>query len=113
MHELSLVAAIIDHALEVLAREGAARVLTVTLGVGVLSCADPSALAFCFPLATRGTALAGARLELHPDPLVLHCTDCGFSTSTNECELVCAACHSCAVEVRGGRDLVIASLEVA
>lgn len=112
MHELSLVTAIVDHALEVLAREGAARVLTVTLGVGVLSCADPGALDFCFPIVTRGTPLEGARLEMRPDPLVLHCADCGAETSTNEADLICAACHSCAVAVRSGRDLVIASLEV-
>ena len=112
MHELTLAAAVVDQALEVLARSGAARVVAVTLDFGVLSGAEPDALAFCFPHATLGTAVEGARLELRPAPLVLRCLLCGAETTRGEAELVCGACDSGAVEVIGGRDLTLVSLEV-
>lgn len=112
MHELSLVAAVCDEALRVLAREGASRVLSIRLLLGVLSCADRDALQLCFPLAVRDTPLAGARLDVEAEPLLLHCSTCGSESKSWEPLLVCAVCQSGAVEVRGGRDLVIASMEV-
>ncbi|TNF34417.1 MAG: hydrogenase maturation nickel metallochaperone HypA [Deltaproteobacteria bacterium] len=112
MHELSLVGAVVDEATRVLAREGASRVLSVRLLLGVLSCADRDALEICFPLAVRDTPLAGARLEVVPEPLTLRCAACGAEARTWDPILACGACQSGAVEVLGGRDLVIASLEV-
>jgi len=112
VHELSLVAAVVDEATRVLAREGASRVLSVRLLLGVLSCADRDALEICFPLAVRDTALAGAKLDVVPEPLTLDCRACGERGTSWDPILVCSACTSAAVDVVGGRDLVIASLEV-
>ena len=61
MHELSLtrniVAIVADHAKMRLVRR-------VRLAVGPLACVEPLALQFCFELATAGTVLDGARLEI-------------------------------------------------
>lgn len=112
MHELSLVSAIADKALEVLERESASRLVSVRLRLGVLSCARRESLEFCFPLATRDTPLAGARLEIVDDPMVLSCRTCGERTEQMNPTVACAACGGDDVEVTGGRDLLIASLEV-
>lgn len=112
MHELSLVTAIADKALEVIEREGVTRLVSVRVLLGVLCCARRESLEFCFPLVTREPPLAGARLEIVDDPLVLACRGCGGRSERSEPRLVCGACGGDDVEVVGGRDLVIASLEV-
>lgn len=112
MHELSLVAAVVDEGTRVLAREGASRVLSVRLLLGLLSCADRDALEMCFPLAVRDTALAGAKLEVVLEPLTLRCQACGEEGRSWEPILACGSCQSGAVEILGGRDLVIESMEV-
>ncbi len=112
MHELSLVTSIADMVLGVIEREGASQLVSLRLELGVLSCARREALEMCFPLATRETKLEGARLEIVDTPLALSCTSCGARTERIEPDLVCDACGSDEVDVVGGRDLVIASLEV-
>ncbi len=113
MHELSLASAIADTALGVLEREGARRLVSVRVRLGVLSCARREALESVFPLVTRDGPLAGARLEVVADPLVLRCESCGARTETPRPVLRCGACGASAVRVESGRDLVIDSLEVA
>ncbi len=113
MHELSLAGAIVEAGVRVAAREGAARVVSVRLGLGVLSCARAEALEHCFPLVARGTALEGARLEIVAAPLVLRCEGCGQTTERLTAEVSCAACGSPAVELLSGRDLIIESMDLA
>jgi len=112
MHELSLVVAIADKAQEVLATQRATRVVSVRLLLGVLSCARRESLELCFPLVTRDTPLDGARLDIVDDPLRLDCRGCGAQTERAEALLVCAGCGGMDVEVVGGRDLVISTMEV-
>lgn len=112
MHELSLVTAIADKALEVIEREGVSRLVSVRVLLGVLCCARRESLEFCFPLVTREPPLSGAWLDIVDDPLVLSCRACGARTERSEALLVCAACSGDDVDVVGGRDLIIASLEV-
>ena len=75
MHELAVLQSIVDTVSEH-ARGGV--VTRLSLGIGLLSGVSPHALQFCFELATRGTALAGAELvvdvEKH-DNFVAHARD--------------------------------------
>jgi len=66
MHEVSLVAALVDRIEAAAVRESFAKVLEIRLGVGEVSGVDGSCLEFCFPEVTRGTVLDGARLVLVP-----------------------------------------------
>lgn len=112
MHELSLVVAIVDKAREVLSAHGATRLVSVRVLLGVLSCARRESLDLCFPLVTRGTPLDGARLDIVDDPLVLDCRACGQRTERSEALLACALCGGVDVDVVGGRDVVISTMEV-
>jgi hydrogenase nickel incorporation protein HypA/HybF len=66
MHEVSLVAALVDRIEAAAIRESFAKVLEIRLGVGEVSSVDASCLEFCFPGVTRGTILDGAKLVLVP-----------------------------------------------
>ena len=91
------------------------RVVTVvTLRIGVASGAVPEALRFAWDVAVAGTALAGSRLDVVRVPLVLHCRACGAqSEAADPLRVRCGACTGREVDVVGGRDLEIATVEVA
>src|SRR3546814_2934641 len=55
--------------------EGAHRVLRIGVDIGALGHVEPQALAFCFESAARGTAAAGARLEIRVVPGRAYCFD--------------------------------------
>jgi len=89
------------------------RVTCVTLRIGVASGVVPQALAFAWDLAVAGTLLAGARLDVVRVPLAVTCRDCGArSEVADPLRVRCGACAGNAVDVVGGRDLELASVEV-
>ena len=62
MHELSIVASIVDSVTESLAAYPGARVKEVRLRVGVLASVVEDSLQFCYGIATEGTRLEGSSL---------------------------------------------------
>ena len=109
MHELSITQSVVDAVLE---HVGEARVLSVRVRVGRLSGVVPDAMRFCFELITEGTALQDARLEIIEPPGTACCATCGLEFGLSDLILLCP-CGSADVAVRTGRELEIASVEVA
>ncbi|MDT5180165.1 MAG: hydrogenase nickel incorporation protein HypA/HybF [Mycobacterium sp.] len=101
----SVVDAVCEHA-------AGRHVHSVKLEVGALCAVVPDAMAFCFELATEGTVAAGARLELDLRPGVAHCRTCAADFELDDPILLCP-CGSADIEVLGGRDLRILSMEVS
>lgn len=109
MHELSIAEAVIESVLE---RTGDQQVTCVRLAVGTLAGVVPDALTFCFELATAGTALEGADLEIVQMPGRAHCRGCDLDFDKNDLILLCE-CGSADVDVVAGRELSVTSVEVA
>ncbi|MBA2418317.1 MAG: hydrogenase maturation nickel metallochaperone HypA [Nocardioidaceae bacterium] len=109
MHELAIAESIIDAVLE---RTGDRSVTVVRLQVGRLSGVVPDALTFCFELATAGTAIEGAELEIAEPTGRAHCRDCDVDFVVDDLILLCD-CGSADVEVVAGRELSVTSVEVA
>lgn len=74
MHELGIVAELVALAAEHV--EGA-RVTRLVLEIGKLSTVLPDAVRFCFDLATEGTPLEGAALEITEVAGTARCGACG------------------------------------
>lgn len=74
MHELALTQNIVE---TVAAHAQGRRVRRVTLEVGRLTCVMPTALQFCFEVATQGTALEGASLDIIQIDAQARCRACG------------------------------------
>lgn len=108
MHELAIAESVVTTVLE---RTGA-RVRVVRLRVGRLAGVVPDALTFCFELATVGTALEGATLEIEDQQARAHCRTCDHDFSLDDAILLCA-CGSADVAVLSGRELSVTSVEVA
>ncbi|MFZ0142606.1 MAG: hydrogenase maturation nickel metallochaperone HypA [Aeromicrobium sp.] len=108
MHELAIAESVVEAILE---RTEERRVTTVRLAVGRLSGVVPDALEFCFELATAGTPLEGATLEIVEPSGRAHCRTCDREFDKNDLILLCE-CGSADVEVVAGRELSVTSVEV-
>ncbi len=113
MHEVGLMQTALDIALEHAHREGAQRIHRITLRVGALSGTMPEALAFAFDVTTRGTPAEGARLEVERVPVVCRCSACAEEFEPPDIIFECPRCGQLSADVRQGRELELASLEVS
>jgi|KBSSwiStaDraftv2_1062776.scaffolds.fasta_scaffold1825772_2 hydrogenase nickel incorporation protein HypA/HybF len=108
MHELSLTRSIVAIVSE---SAGARRVTRVRLEVGALAAVVPEALLFCFDVASRGTVLEGATLEIITVPGRALCRECGSETALLGLLGRCA-CGSRLLERLSGEELNIKDMEV-
>ena len=109
MHELSIAQALIDIAL---AHAGGRRVTLVEVKVGHLRQVVPDALAFAFELASAGTPVEGAALELEEVPAAGRCRACETESELPRFPLLCPRCGSADVAVLRGEELLVESLEL-
>ncbi|MBD8869437.1 hydrogenase maturation nickel metallochaperone HypA/HybF [Nocardioides donggukensis] len=109
MHELAIAESVVSSVLE---RTGEQHVCVVRLRVGRLSGVVPDALRFCFELATSGTALEGAALEIEHPAGRARCRACEREFELADAILLCE-CGSADVTVLSGHDLRVTSVEVA
>jgi hydrogenase nickel incorporation protein HypA/HybF len=115
MHELSLAIAMVREVEAVMAREGVSELVLLRVGIGELSGVERAAFELCFPVAAEGTRAEGAELCIDELPVELSCAACGErapALDSARFAAVCAACGATEVDIVGGRDLVIRSLEV-
>ena len=113
MHELDLVRTIVDVASEAARAAGATTVAAVQVKVGRLAGVEAGALVASFGVACSGTVLEGSRFEIIDVPIAVWCAHC-----LKEVELprvnhfFCPDCGVAAGEVRRGRELEGAALEI-
>ena len=109
MHELAIAESVVE---TVAQRLPGAKVTCVCLEVGALSGVVPDSIRFCFDLATEGTGLAGARLEITEPPARCRCRACGAEFQPDSPIVLCP-CGSPDVAVLAGEELKIVSVQVA
>ena len=109
MHELAITQSVVE---TVLQRTGTQPVTVVRLQVGRLTGVVPDAMRFCFELATEGTPLQGATLQIEQPAGRAHCRTCGDDFELADLFLLCP-CGSSDVELLNGRELYVTSVEVA
>ncbi len=112
MHELALMQELATLIAEVQARERFSRVRRVTLAVGALSCAEPSALRFAFPSAMLGTCAEGADLDIMPRPPKAWCWQCLTEVEIAQRGGPGPRCGSEDLAVRAGDELKVEALEL-
>ena len=113
MHELSIVASIVDSVTDSLAAYPGARVKEVRLRVGALASVIEDSLQFCYGIATDGTALEGSKLVVHMLPVLVHCAACGADAELPSLQSFrCPRCDEPVTDLRQGRELEIASIEI-
>jgi hydrogenase nickel incorporation protein HypA/HybF len=108
MHELGLCTSIVD-AIE--KRAGERQVARIRVRVGRLHHVHPDAFDQSFAMAAMGTVVEDAGAELVMLPVVAHCKGCGATWEGDDVPLGCATCGSVDMELVGGDELVLESIE--
>lgn len=99
-------------AVEAAQAAGAHRVRELRLRVGVLSGVVPDALRFAFEVVCRDTIAAGASLRIETVPAASWCAACREEFAGADFYSECPRCHNVSGELRRGRELEIAAVEL-
>jgi hydrogenase nickel incorporation protein HypA/HybF len=112
MHEVSIMEEAVRFATDAAKSAGKSRILTLRLRVGVLSGVVPDALRFAFDVVCKDTIAAGATLVIEPVTGLCRCATCGSDFECVDFLNECPECHNVSGELRRGRELEIASVEM-
>jgi len=99
-------------AVEAAKSAGATQVTALRLRVGTLSGAVPEAMEFAWDIVRRETIAAEARLEIEKITAACWCARCRAEFETPDFFDECPRCHEPSGELRRGRELEIASVEM-
>ena len=113
MHELSLMEEVRRLALAAAAAEGATAIQAVELRVGERAGVELEALRFVFPVVMEGTIAAAAELRITAVPAEAHCAPCGRRFACADGLMECPYCGAISGALLSGRELELASLELA
>jgi hydrogenase nickel incorporation protein HypA/HybF len=108
VHELGLCSSIVD---AVSKRAGDRPVAQVRVRVGRLHHVHPDAFDQSFAVAAMGTVAEDAAAELILVPVRARCAGCAASFECDEVPLACPQCGSVEIELLGGDELVLESIE--
>lgn len=109
MHELSLAIEIVQM-LEAHAHE-LARITSLTLDIGTLSCVDEGALRTALASAMQSTLAQGAQVHIHSIEARARCQDCLHTFSPPSRIDPCPACGSYRKAWLAGQDFRLRSIE--
>ena len=112
MHEMGIIAGVLD-AVHASARDaGALRVLSIRLRVGEMTEVIEEALTFAFEALTEDTMSEGAELMVDWVKPKSVCLDCAEEFEHDRFHRICPSCGSYETVVVAGRELEIESIEV-
>lgn len=113
MHELPVTRGMLEVALDAAREEGAEKILAVDVVIGELTSFVDDAVQFYFDVIAEDTLAEDARLRFRREQARVTCHDCGAVHRTGPpLRPTCPECGSLALEVDGGRDFYVESIEV-
>lgn len=113
MHELSIIASIVDIAEEQVKKASAQRVDSIELEIGELAGVEWTALEFAWDVGVQQTILEGAEWYVHRIPGEARCSECGQHFVMDALFDPCPACGSFFNEILKGKELRVKALTVS
>lgn len=113
MHEFGIMESALQSAVQQARSAGANNIHWIRLRVGRLSGVDPEALRFAFEALRNHSPAADARLDIEEIPAVCWCHGCAAEFETGDLTYQCPRCQQPSQELRRGRELELASLEIS
>lgn len=120
MHEVSVMAAIVENVLKELEKHTVLKVEEVQLILGELTFLGEEQLQFAYEIITRDTVLEGSTLVVEPEETELMCKSCGYQGPADKLgeeyhmsmpSLVCPKCGG-GVKVLKGQSCRVSSMKV-
>jgi len=91
----------------------ASRILKLRLRIGSLSGVVPEAMRFAFDVVSHETMAEGASLEIEAVPAACWCAECRAEFECADFFNECPRCHNASGELRRGREMEIADVEIS
>jgi hydrogenase nickel incorporation protein HypA/HybF len=102
----------LDLVLEQAEKAEAKSVGKITLVIGEMTGVVDRAVRFYFDFLSRGTAAEGAALAFKVIPTTARCRNCQKEFELGEFDWTCPHCQSNNIEIVGGKELFVESIEV-
>jgi len=112
MHELGVTENIVKIALDKASETQASKIIQINLVVGELSGFVSDCIQFYFDFLSKDTIVEKATLHFELIPPQLRCRNCSIVFHPQDILWVCPECQSQSIEIVGGRELYIESMEV-
>ena len=112
MHEQSIVESLLALALENAQKANAAKIHKINVVIGELSGAVQESMDFYFSFLRKDTIAAEAVIGYTHVPAQLRCRKCGRIFTAKDMDYRCPDCKEHDVDIVGGRELYLESLEV-
>jgi hydrogenase nickel incorporation protein HypA/HybF len=113
MHEFSIMQSALELAEEKTRAAGATQIHRLKVRVGALSGVVPAALRFAFDALKDKSPAAGAEFEIEEVPAVGWCPDCAAEFAARDLHYECPRCHQPSGQLRRGKEMELASLEIS
>ena len=113
MHEVGIIQETLNLALAQAVKSGARQIHRIRMRVGAMSGVVPEALEFAFEVVRQGTMAAGARLEVDRVPASCWCAGCQIEFESPDLLFECPQCRQMGSELRKGREIELASMEIS
>ncbi len=113
MHEVGIMTEAVRMAIETAQARKASRIHRLRLRVGAMSGAVPDALSFAFEVVCHGTPAEGATLEIETVPAACWCATCAQEFECPDFLGECPKCGTTSSDLRRGRELELAAVEVS
>ena len=112
MHEQSIVESLLSIAIENAEKSKATKILRIYLVVGELSGVVEESVDFYFSFLSKDTIAAEASIFYNRISAQLRCRNCDTIFTPEKLDFHCPECQEEQIEIIGGRELYIDSLEV-
>jgi len=112
MHEFGITESIVSIVLSKAKEARVHRITEISLVVGELSGFVPDCIQFYFDFLSKDNIAKGAILNFELAPAQLRCRNCSVTFHPQDTLWTCPKCQSQNVEIAGGRELYVKSMEV-
>ena len=114
MHEFSIGEGLIDAVLSEMEQVSppVRRLLKTRVVVGAMRQVVPEYLAFAYESLAKGTPAEGSALDIIPAPVSVKCRQCEWQGESANPSFQCGKCESYDLNIEGGTELYLESLEV-
>jgi len=112
MHELAITQSLFDIVLQHAVQAKAKKVKSVNLVVGEMTGVVADSVQFYLELLSKDTIASGMKANIKMSPMQAKCKACGQGFTIKEMQWECPACGGVNLEITGGKELFVESIEV-
>ena len=112
MHELSVTMSLLDLVLEEATKAGASKIVGVNIVLGEMTGIIDHYVQANFELLSQDTPAEGAALSFRNVPRQARCRHCAHLFQPTDFDWSCPKCQSLEIEIVGGSELYVESIEV-